>query len=373
MKPEPIIENRKIRWLVIFGVWTFLGVFESTRLYAVYNPVEKLIPWDRAFVWGLTYWYIWAALSPVIYWLVRRFPFERGGMWSALSIHIVASLIFAMIQLAINAQALLWQEGLVYLYQTSGTVTYWVVFKGSLTAKFHPAALVYWGVVFVYMGLDYYRRYKEERLRASEIEARLAQAELSALRMQLQPHFLFNTLNTIAALMREDVDLADRMLVRLSELLRIVLERHGGAEVSLKEELDFVERYLEIERIRFQDRLTVVYDIAPDTLEAKAPNLILQPLVENAIKHGIAPLEQGGSIKVTSERVNETLVITVSDTGPGFADGWNERSAMRVGLSNTRERLKQMYGDRQLFEVIGDDADGARVRLVIPFHTGDPQ
>jgi len=195
----------------------------------------------------------------------------------------------------------------------------------------------------------------------------LAQAQLNALRMQLHPHFLFNTLNSISVLMSEDVATARRMLSRLSDLLRTSLDNDGRHEVSLREELEFLKAYLEIEETRFQDRLTVRMQIEPDLLDARVPNLILQPLVENAIRHGIATRAQSGVIEINAARDNGMMRLTVRDDGPGL--GTNSPSSLisGIGLSNTRERLKQLYGANHRFEMMNASGGGLEVVIAIPF------
>jgi LytS/YehU family sensor histidine kinase len=219
-------------------------------------------------------------------------------------------------------------------------------------------------------GIDYYRKYRERELRASQLETRLAQAQLDALKMQLHPHFLFNTLNSISVLMTEDVTAARRMLTRLSDLLRASLENVGAQEVSLGEELEFLKNYLEIEQTRFQDRLTVRMEIEPGVLEARVPNLILQPLVENAIRHGIAPRAQPGLIEIHAARENGIVQLKVRDNGAGLGSASPETLIMGIGLSNTQARLKQLYGGAHNFEIRDARGGGLEVAISIPFRNG---
>jgi LytS/YehU family sensor histidine kinase len=227
---------------------------------------------------------------------------------------------------------------------------------------------VYFMIVAIYNAFAYYHMYHREKSAISDLEARLAEAELSALKMQLQPHFLFNTLNAISVLMTEDIEKANQMLVRLSELLRVTLESSGRQQVSLKQELDFLERYLGIERIRFSDRLSVHIDVEPETLDACVPNLILQPLVENAIRHGIAPRAEGGRLDVRARRRNGKLELEIHDDGPGMEQGHAE-PRNGIGLANCRARLAQLYGDDQGFEYGPPPDGGFSVVLTLPFLT----
>ena len=217
--------------------------------------------------------------------------------------------------------------------------------------------------------LDYYRKYRERERRALQLETRLAQAQLDALRMQLQPHFLFNTLNSISVLMAEDVKAARRMLTRLSDLLRKSLENEGAHEVSLRDELEFLESYLEIEQTRFQDRLTIRMNVDPAALDARVPNLILQPLVENAIRHGIAPRAAAGTIEIRAGRQNGMIELQVSDNGAGLGGASVESLMKGIGLSNTQARLEQLYGARASFELRERDEGGLTVTIAIPFRS----
>ena len=188
--------------------------------------------------------------------------------------------------------------------------------------------------------------------------------------MQLHPHFLFNTLNSISALLHHDPELADRMIARLGDFLRLTLENSGAQEVTLQKELEFLKCYLEIERVRFQDRLTVSYDVAPETLDAMVPNLVWQPIVENAIRHAIAPRSGRGHIEMRAQRTGETLQLQVKDDGPGLPSNQNSNgsSSKGVGLANTRERLRQLYGNNHRFELVNGSDRGLVVTLEIPFN-----
>jgi two-component system, LytTR family, sensor kinase len=188
------------------------------------------------------------------------------------------------------------------------------------------------------------------------------------LKMQLHPHFLFNTLNSISALLHQDPGLADRMIARLGDFLRLTLDNSGSQEVTLQRELEFLKCYLEIERVRFQDRLTVSYDVAPETLDAMVPNLVWQPIVENAIRHAIAPRAGSGRIEVRAQRIGSKLQLQVKDDGPGLSSKQGSNGSKGVGLANTRERLRQLYGDEQRFELGSGSDRGLVVTLEIPFN-----
>ncbi len=241
--------------------------------------------------------------------------------------------------------------------------------KNLVIAEFHSGLLIYASIIAIRNALDTYRKYQEREVRAAQLEAQLTQAHLDALRKQLHPHFLFNTLNTVSILIDEDTGAARNMLVRLSDLLRSTLDGAKTHEVSLKQELEFIESYLEIERMRFHDRLTVEMHIDPKTLSAQVPDLILQPLVENAIRHGIATRSAAGTIQIHADRMNGDLRLQVRDNGKGLPHGQQQLSKTGVGISNTQSRLQQLYGFKHSFEIHNLDEGGVMVNITIPFHT----
>jgi sensor histidine kinase YesM len=219
--------------------------------------------------------------------------------------------------------------------------------------------MVYWGIVAASQAINYFRAYQERELR-------LSQAELQALRTQLHPHFLFNTLNAIAELVHSDPEVADRSIVRLSELLRFSLASEKTQEVTLKEELEFLEKYVEIQKTLMRERLNVRLNIDPETLDAAVPNMSLQPLVENAIKHGISPRPEGGNIEVHARRLDDKLYIEITDDGLGMPDE-DEGMQGGVGLINTRERLKHLYNDAHTFKLSSFPGRGVTIRISVPF------
>jgi len=229
-------------------------------------------------------------------------------------------------------------------------------------------------ILLISYAFDYQRRYREGEVRATRLEAQLAQAQLQALKMQLHPHFLFNTLHSISALVHKNPDAADKMIARLGDFLRMTLENSGAHEVSLQEELEFLKCYLEIERIRFAERLTVQLDIEPETLDARLPNLILQPIVENAIRHGISPRTIPGRIEIEARRLNGFLQVQVTDNGPGISSNSNTGTIVRegVGLANTQARLKQLYGENHRLDLSNAATGGLTVLLEIPFREDNP-
>ncbi|HJW94356.1 MAG TPA: histidine kinase, partial [Thermoanaerobaculia bacterium] len=237
------------------------------------------------------------------------------------------------------------------------------LFRRIFVVRFYFSFLTTAVLAGLSLGLISYDLYRDRELRARDLAARLAQAQLQVLEMQLNPHFLFNALQSIAELMHDDVEAADRMIERLSQLLRVSLSRFGVHELPLREELDFLRQYLAIEEIRFSDRLTVEFDVDPDVLDAAVPNLVLQPLVENALKHGIAQRLDGGIVRIAAHRRDAELLLEVADNGPGLQSAQPER----LGLANTRARLEQLFDHNQRISLHDDAAGGVRVELAIPF------
>ncbi|HST19615.1 MAG TPA: histidine kinase, partial [Blastocatellia bacterium] len=242
-----------------------------------------------------------------------------------------------------------------------------VLIRGGLIIGSFTDFLTYSVIVGIYYAFNYYQKYREREVRALQLEGRLAQAELQNLKMQLHPHFLFNTLHAISVLMQEDVQAANRMLVRLGDLLRMTLDNVGTHEVSLKQELEFLQGYLEIEQTRFQDRLTICMDVDPLVLDARVPNLILQPLVENAIRHGIAPRASSGKLEIRAAREDGSIRLEVQDNGLGLPEADEANVLKGVGLSNTRARLEQLYGPKHQFKMSNAEGGGLLVSILIPF------
>jgi two-component system LytT family sensor kinase len=333
------------RAAIILTGWTLCGVLLAAQAYFSSAMRGEAIGWMRPLAIWLAWACAWALLTPAILRLTARYPFRRGRVLRALLVHACASVIAVVINLALFALVAPLVGATSYAGSWSAT------FSRLLGTAFFLDLPAYWLLVVV-----------AETVRLSRLEGQLAEARLLALKAQLQPHFLFNALNTVSVLMREDVDAADDVLVRLSALLRKTLDNSAAHEVPLREEIALLETYLEIERARFADRLTYRVDVEPDALDARVPPLILQPLVENAIRHGIARRVSPGCIEIAAARRNGGLHMSVRDDGPGIAPGARDG----VGLSNTRARLEQLYGARHSFAIGNAEGGGAVVSLVLP-------
>ncbi len=356
-------KKRTVKWLAIWAVWTLFALFFASQFALQAQFSRNPVPFWQALIWQLVSGYIWFALTPLILYLARRFPFELGRWKFSLPVHIAAGLLIGLAQLAVDAFLLIrlgYPPGFEF-------PNFWEAYKFFVSFNLHLSQLIYWGVVGIWSAYNYYQKYRERELQTSKLEARLAQSRLQVLKMQIHPHFLFNTLNAISELIHRDADAADRMLTDLSDLLRMSFENLEVQEVALKQELEFLNKYIEIEQMRFHDRLKVEMDISPETLDASVPNMILQPLVENAIKHGISPRAEGGRIEIETVRNNGHLEIRVEDNGLGIPFRDANVVSEGVGLSNTRRRLKHLYGERHKFEIAAAERSGVRVDLEIPF------
>jgi two-component system, LytTR family, sensor kinase len=355
-------KRRAVKWAAIWAIWTLFGFFFASQ-FALQNQLSRNpVAFWRILSWQMVSGYVWFALSPLVLYLARRFPLEGGRWKKSLLVHLLASVVIALFQQVIDTFVL---TRLGYPPNRQ-FANFFEAYQFFVYINLHLSILIYWGVVGIKSAYSYYQKYRERELQTSQLEARLATSRLQVLKMQLHPHFLFNTLNAISELIYKDPEAAEQMLGDLSDLLRLSFENLEVQEISLKQELEFLRKYLEIEQMRFHDRLQVEMRIAPETLDASVPNMILQPLVENAIKHGLAPRASGGKIEIGAARSNGTLHLTVSDDGIGVPFGDTTNLHEGVGLSNTRRRLRHLYGDGHEF-ALANGASGLTVDLQIPF------
>ena len=356
-------------WASVLALATLVGTAEAAQLYAGANAVGRQpVSWARAASATMPSWFVIVLLMPGVFWTATNFPLERGRWARGLAVHIPAAAAFAVLSLILAS----WLSDYVF-----NPDPFPLGFRANLmrllSIYFILDVTYYFALYGAVYAADYRRRYREKEkaaselaLKASRLEGSLARANLEALRMQLNPHFMFNTLNAISVLaLKGDRQNVVRMLARLSDLLRLALE-NAEQVVPLSEELVFLQPYVEIEQVRFRDRLQVVQDIDPDTLDAEVPSLFLQPIVENAVRHGIAQRPGPGLIEIRARRTGDTLALEVLDTGPGFGDG-PDLARGGVGLANARARLEQLYGRAQRLELLTAPSGGAMVRVVLPF------
>jgi hypothetical protein len=352
------VSRRRWQAAAVIAGWTLVAVVSASQRYYFLAAAGRPIPFAEALAGALESCWLWAAFTPAILWLARRFRIERRRTWRPLAVHAGCSLTFAALDALLDT-ALTRALSLGPTHSLAGT----------FVANSFINLFSYFAVVAIGHAVQYHELYLERRLAASRLQAQLLGAQVRALEMQLRPHFLFNTLHTIASLVRAARNPeAVRMIAGLSELLRAALREGGPAEVPLREELDFVSRYLAIEQIRFQDRLETAISADPETLDALVPPLILQPLVENAVRHGIERRAAPGRVEVAAARRNGTLVLRVQDSGSGASPPDGAAEGTGIGLSNTRSRLRHLYGDRQRFALTPAGGGGAVATVELPFH-----
>ncbi|MBW3671819.1 MAG: histidine kinase [Acidobacteria bacterium] len=355
--------RRPTSWLLVGVLWTVPALIGALFMYV--RPLQDVSrpSLARALTFSLPPWILWALLTPLVIGLKRRFPLDGRSLRTTLPVHLTAAACLTAIHLLLTTILL---RALSY---GGLSRSLWESYQYVLVGYFEFDFLIYWTVLGGAYLVDFYERSRQGDLRAARLEVRLAQAQLEALRVQLQPHFLFNTLHAISSLMEDNVEQARRMLVRLGDLLRLTLETGGVQEVTLRQELECVELYLDIERVRFSDKLEVEMIADRDALDALVPNLILQPLVENAVKYGIAPLSTQGKIEIRASREGEALRIVVKNTGRNGEDYPPGRGG--VGMTNVRDRLSRLYGAGQDFKSYTTEDGGFGVELVVPYRSND--
>jgi len=374
--PINLPDNRPwLIWAVSFGVWSFVAFAATLTIYQLYRSTNSPMPFmsvlSMEFCQILTY----APLTPFAFAFALRYPIHRVNWVRRSLLYLAGGLVFTVAHIALRAttpyafwdpkyrdwSSAIWNSH-THLFKVQWVVLQKLFFSGvvdDITGAFVP-------IVLVAHAVSYYRRFRERDLRAAQLEGQLAKSRLQTLKSQLQPHFLFNTMHSISSLMLTDVQAADRMMTRLGDLLRMSLESAGTQITTLSRELEFVNCYLEIEKVRFAERLTVTLEIAPETLDATVPHLLLQPLVDNAVKHGISKLSAGGEIRITASAQGGELQLSIEDNGPGCGKE-GPFPANGLGLRITRERLESLYGQDQSMELLSLPKGGTVTRVCIPF------
>ncbi len=354
-------------WLALAAGATVVGLAEAVQVYVGAAGMARPLSFSRALSATMPSWYVLAGLTPAVLSLARSYPLDSSR---ALLVHAPAAALFSMANLVLAS----WLSD--YVFYREMPISFWANLQRLFGIYFIMNALTYVVIVVIHRGLmarrDLRAREREAAdlaLKTSRLETSLTRAHLESLRMQLNPHFLFNTLNTVSVLaMKGERQRVVRMLTMLSDLLRLSLDR-SEALVQLRDELAFLDRYLEIEQVRFGERLILRRDVDATALDAEVPSLLLQPLVENAIRHGIALRPGAGRIDLSVQRTSAGLVITVTDTGPGFSPDALAGGHEGIGLANTRARLEQLYGVHQALELANAPAGGGIVRVTLPFTT----
>jgi sensor histidine kinase YesM len=364
-RAERLLQKRSVRLGLIWGIWALAALFFATQVYMMYLKEEKRIPFLRGlFLQGLSC-AIWALATPLVLWLARRFRIERNTWRRRVPLHFIVGITLVSSMIVVDFT--------VYMFYLGrfASITALGMFE-NVYYNIDRWLLTYWVIVLISHAFNYYNSSRKGELKAAQLRTQLAQSQLEALKMQLHPHFLFNTLHSISALLNKDVEAARSMIARLGDFLRLTLENGGSQEVTLQQEIEFLNGYLDIERIRFQDRLTTLVEVDPSVLDVRVPNLILQPLVENAMRHAIANSDRG-RIEVLAGPRNGMLRIQVKDNGPGMqvVRAYVNRSK-GVGLANTKARLERMYGSAHRLEFENEPNGGLIVIMEIPRHANHP-
>lgn len=356
--------TRLTKWGLVTLFWLAWSAACTTFAYSWRNAIGKPLRWEYIAPLYFAAYMFWGPLfTPFTVWMAKRFPLERNTWKGSVPRHLAALpciwLTHALISTSLNQW--IWPE-----------MTRSEPLFHSLRRNFYMNAsddiFIYWSIVCLVHGWSFYQRYRDRELRATVLEAQLAKAQLQALKVQLHPHFLFNTLNSVSELMHYDVNAAERVVTRLSDLLRLTLENIGRQELTLREEIEFAKGYLDIEKIRFEDRLHVELDIAPETLDAYVPNLLIQPIVENSIRHGISRMSRPGFVHVRTELQGDKVVISVRDNGPGIQGNQGSPAAnFGLGLTTTRSRLEMLYGTNQELSVQNLPESGVETRIIVPY------
>lgn len=362
-----MIEPRR-RWtrafLLVSVAWTAVAILFAGQLAIYFRSSGQPYRWSQILLWSVVDWYTMGALTPLVVWLARRYRFERAR-WipAAVAVHVCGAWLYGFFTTVLHAST----AHLLARFITPPPFVLRRISQNILDQLLDILAwdvMIYAAIVAIAAAVDSSRRLRERDVRASQLETQLAHAQLQALKTQLQPHFLFNTLNSISALVQKDPRGADRMIARLADLLRHSLEMNGNQEVPLRQEIELLQKYLDIQKTRFRERLRVEVQIDASATDTLVPNLILQPLVENAILHGISARRDGGRVTIRASVAGTVLDLEVSDDGPGFAD--LPPTTRGLGLANTTARLQHLYGLPDAIELSNAPAGGAVARIRIP-------
>ena len=351
------------RWFWIAAIWSGIGLFDATQNVFVMRAEGMHHFWIRLFFTLLFSWLPWALATPLVLRLVRRYP---AAQWRRLSTWLVHLAACAAIGLVYAGWIAVWEEWLNPWALSPGPDPFAQLWLKKFDNGLLSYVILYGVILLVGSMLGSRERLARQQAETARLNEQLSQAQLNALRRQIEPHFLFNTLNGIAGLVREKRnDAAVDMIAGLSDFLRRVVEESGRQQVPLAEELDFAQKYLDIQQVRFAERLQVSLDVPSELFPAQVPSLILQPMVENAIKHGIAKRVQGGAIRIAASRSNGRLTLRVYNDGPGLPAGW-EKTQTGVGISNVRTRLQNLYGDEFDLSMQNQEPGGVEVSVSVP-------
>ena len=358
--PDEPLWGRKAYW----QAWALLGVYTASMDMAG-NALPGAWAWRQVLALNLLQALVWGLAGRGVIATANRFPVDEPRLreWKRLSVQVLAVVVATVFALIAT-----WAVSLPFLSGTDRAVILADPvrsFSRFFWMYVHLNLLLMVAVLGLNHGWRLQERFRDKQLEAAHLVSRLSEAQNRALRMQIQPHFLFNTLHSITALIHEDPEAAERMLNRLADLLRMTLDLGNRQEITLRQELSYIEHYLAIEAIRFEDRLRVRYDVAPDCQEARVPAFLLQPLVENAVKHGFSDLSRESTIAIHAQKVAQSLDLVVEDDGLGY-DG---ESCPGTGTRLTSERLELLYRGRYLFTINGEPGKGTSAHIRIPWVT----
>jgi uncharacterized membrane-anchored protein YhcB (DUF1043 family) len=352
------------QWLWIGFIWLALGLFDATQTVFVMRSEGMHHAWVKLFITMVVAWIPWALATPLVLRLGRRFPPMKLRPLSTWLVHLVSAVA---IGLAFSA----WMSCLEVLMNPYALPSPRGAFLSIWIDRFNNGILadllLYGTILIVNSVLESRERLAQQQTETARLNEQLTKAQLRALRQQIEPHFLFNTLNAVSGLVREGRnDAAVSMIAGLSDFLRRVLEESSRQQVPLREEMEFTQTYLDIQKVRFADRLQLSVHVPAELYAAQVPSLILQPMVENAVKHGIAKRAQGGSIRIAASRINGTLTLSVRNDGPSLPADW-EAATTGIGIANVRTRLQGLYGEGFTFDLRNQEAGGVEASVSLPF------
>jgi hypothetical protein len=348
-------------WTLIFLIWLLLGFYFILSSVVYYVDLEQSFNWENNLINRIPPYLLWGIITPFIIYIGLKYRIEKPGVYPKIAGQILIGALIAILHRVISVGI----SYSVFLYTGTADESFidilfgrkFIIFSGWFDSFF-----TYWVLLAVIYSFDYYKSFNENKIKSTELEAKLAQAELNALKMQLQPHFLFNTLNAISVLVHKDPESADEMITRLSDLLRLTIDKFGQKKVTLKEEIEFINSYFDIQKIRYKERLNVEVNIDSSAFDKEVPALILQPVVENSIKYAVEPSSEQINILISAFVKDDYLIIEISDKGTGLNGSIREG----VGIKNIKARLEQMYDNNNLFNINDSPEGGVKTIIKIP-------
>lgn len=371
----PFHISSRALWAASLGAWIFIALAGTLTIYQMYRMSGGKTELGTTAAMQFSQMLSYVPLTPFAFRLAIRYSIQRGNWIKTALIHLLGGLAFTCGHIVVRGftpygywDSREWQFTFWDTHAHALRFPWQVLKRVYMANVVDDATFTYLPVVLIAHVMLYYHNSQQKELRATRLSEQLARAHLQVLKNQLQPHFLFNTLHSISALMLTNAAAADRMMTSLSDLLRMSLEDKGNQLTTLKRDLEFLSVYVDIEKARFEDKLRVVFDIEPQCLDAQVPHLFLQPLVENAVRHGTSQLSRPGEVDVVAKRRGEKLEIWIQDNGPGFIGPSEDLFLRGLGLGVTRERLEALYGGEQEFHIYNVESGGVKVEVRLPFH-----